>query len=196
MLDEIFGDRDAIMSSDQGRSFRAFWDFLMSAARQDELGTLLERVFELDAVLTLAPDRRLKRIHHDWLAAGEVTQRTVARLSEQLRRYLDDQALLENRRIMTLIRELEQHALASSRRSSIRSVRCQLAEQPRGANRDGTLRVTSTEPCRSPSFPLPSAAAQTRRVAPCPRAASSRTSPTRSRARRPRRCRKTNAHRD
>lgn len=112
VLDEIFGDRDAITSSDQGRSFRAFWDFLMSAAHQDEFGTLLERVFELDAVLALAPDRRLKRIHHDWLAAGEITQRTVARLSEQLRRYLDDQALLENRRIMTLIRELEQHALA------------------------------------------------------------------------------------
>jgi hypothetical protein len=36
----------------------------------------------------------------------------VARLSEQLRRYLDDQAWFENRRIMTVIRELEQRALA------------------------------------------------------------------------------------
>jgi hypothetical protein len=41
-----------------------------------------------------------------------VAQRTVARLSEQLRRYLDDQAWLENRRIMQLIRGLEQSALA------------------------------------------------------------------------------------
>ena len=112
VLEEIFREHDAIASSDQGRSFRAFWDFLMSPARQEELGALLERVFELEAVAELSPDPRLKRIHYDWLAAGEVTQRTVARLSEQLRRYLDDQAWLENRRIMSVIRELEQHALA------------------------------------------------------------------------------------
>jgi flagellar motility protein MotE (MotC chaperone) len=112
VLEAIFGDRDAIADSDQGRTFGAFWDFLMSPARQEELTELMERVLELDSVAKLEPDRRLKRIHYDWLEAGEVTQRTVARLSEQLRRYLDDQAWLENRRIMGLLREIEQHALA------------------------------------------------------------------------------------
>jgi hypothetical protein len=112
MLDEIFGESDAIADSDQGRSFRAFWDFLMSAARQEELSAMLEGVLALEPVVDLHPDPQFRRIHYDWLNAGEVTQRTVARLSEQLRRYLDDQAWLENRRIMGIIRELEQHALA------------------------------------------------------------------------------------
>ncbi len=112
MLDEIFGQSDAIADSDQGRSFRAFWDFLMSAARQEELSAMLEGVLALEPVVDLHPDPQFRRIHYDWLNAGEVTQRTVARLSEQLRRYLDDQAWLENRRIMGIIRELEQHALA------------------------------------------------------------------------------------
>ena len=112
LLDEIFGERDAIEASDQGKSFRAFWDFLMSAARQEELSTLLDSVFQLDPVKALEPDRRLLRIHYDWLNAGEVAQRTIARLSEQLRRYLDDQAWLENRRIMQLLRDVEQHAIA------------------------------------------------------------------------------------
>jgi Protein of unknown function (DUF3375) len=112
LLEDIFSQRDAIASSDQGRSFRAFWDFLMSPARQEELSTLLGKVFELDPVRDLSPDQRLRRIHYDWLGAGEVAQRTVARLSEQLRRYLDDQAWLENRRIMQLIRGVEQNALA------------------------------------------------------------------------------------
>lgn len=111
-LDAVFGDRDVIADSDQGRSFRAFWDFLMSPSRQEEFGDYLERVMALEPVVELVPDPRLKRIHHDWLEAGETTQRTVARLSEQLRRYLDDQAWLENRRIMNVIRSLEQHALA------------------------------------------------------------------------------------
>jgi flagellar motility protein MotE (MotC chaperone) len=112
VLETIFGERDAITDSDQGRSFRAFWDFLMSPARQEELTVLLERILALAPVAELAPDPRLKRVHYDWLTAGEETQRTVAKLSEQLRRYLDDQAWHEDRRIMTVIRELEQTALA------------------------------------------------------------------------------------
>jgi len=111
LLDEIFGERDVIADSDQGKSFRAFWDFLMSPARQEELSSLLAKVFALDPVRSLEPDRRLLRVHYDWLEAGERTQRTVARLSEQLRRYLDDKAWVENRRIMQLIREVEQRAL-------------------------------------------------------------------------------------
>jgi hypothetical protein len=51
-------------------------------------------------------------VHYDWLEAGEHTQRTVAKLSLQLRRFLDDQAWLENRRIMDLLRSIENHALA------------------------------------------------------------------------------------
>ncbi|HEY3455799.1 MAG TPA: DUF3375 domain-containing protein [Bryobacteraceae bacterium] len=112
LLEDIFGERDVITDSDQGKSFRTFWDFLMSPSRQAELSELLEAVFRLEAIQELAPDRRLLRIHYDWMAAGEVAQRTVARLSEQLRRYLDDQMWLENRRIMQLIREVEQRALS------------------------------------------------------------------------------------
>jgi len=112
LLEKIFGERDAIADSDQGRSFRAFWDFLMSPARQEELTSLMSRVFELAPVRQLRPDPRLLRVHYDWLEAGEVAQRTVARLSEQLRRYLDDKVWLENRRIMQLLRDVEQSALA------------------------------------------------------------------------------------
>ena len=112
LLDSILGERDAIASSDQGTSFRAFWDFLMSPDRQEEFTEKLKRVFDLPAIRETVPDPRLRRVHYDWLAAGEVTQRTVAKLSEQLRRYLDDRAFLENRRIMELIRNIEQQATA------------------------------------------------------------------------------------
>ncbi|MBN1961543.1 MAG: DUF3375 domain-containing protein [Deltaproteobacteria bacterium] len=112
LLDQIFGEHDAISDSDQGRSFRAFWDFLMSPARQEELSKLLEQAFALKPVRSLTPDPRLLRVHFDWLEAGEVTQRTVAKLSSELRRFLDDKVWLENRRIMQIIRDIEHHALA------------------------------------------------------------------------------------
>jgi len=111
LLEQIMGERDAIADSDQGKSFRAFWDFLMSQSRQEELSQLLEQVLDLPPIRELCPDTRLQRVHYDWLEAGEHTQRTVARLSEQLRRFLDDQAWLENRRIMDILRNLESHAL-------------------------------------------------------------------------------------
>ncbi|MFL9856132.1 DUF3375 domain-containing protein [Paraburkholderia madseniana] len=112
LLEEIMGERDAIADSDQGRSFRAFWDFLMSSSRQEELTLLLDRVLALPPVAELKPDARTRRVHYDWLEAGEHTQRTVAFLSQQLRRFLDDQAWLENRRIMDILHGVEAKALA------------------------------------------------------------------------------------
>lgn len=109
LLVELVGNRADISSSDQGRSFQAFYDLLLSEARQDELSELLAQVQSLDA---LEADRRLRTIHHDWSDAAERTQRTVRQISEQLRRFLDDQIWLENRRVLDLVRSVEASALA------------------------------------------------------------------------------------
>jgi Protein of unknown function (DUF3375) len=112
LVEEMIGGRDAIAESDQGRSFQAFWDFLLSRQRQEELSGLLTRVLALPAVSELKPDARTRLVHHDWLEAGGTTQRMVAQLSQQLRRFLDDQVWLENRRIMDILRNIETKALA------------------------------------------------------------------------------------
>ena len=112
LLEDILSERDSIEESDQGRSFRAFWEFLLSADRQEELTRLLEQVLALPPVAEMNPDARTRRVHYDWLEASEHTQRMVARLSEQLRRFLDDQAWLENRRIMDILHGIETKALA------------------------------------------------------------------------------------
>jgi hypothetical protein len=109
LLDRIVGDRHAIADSDQGRSFQAFHDFLLSRVRRDEMTNLLGRLVELEG---LEVDRSLGRIHFDWLDAAERTQQTVRLLSEQLRRFLDDKVWLENRRVVELLRSIERSALA------------------------------------------------------------------------------------
>lgn len=108
LLAELVGSRADINTSDQGRSFQSFYDFLLSEVRQDELAGLLAKVEELDAV---DADRRLRTIHHDWSEAAERTQQTVRQISEQLRRFLDDQVWLENRRVLDLVRQVEAAAL-------------------------------------------------------------------------------------
>lgn len=109
LLDEVLGNRSGIAESDQGRSFRAFYDLLLSAERQAELTDLLDRLQRIDSITDRDP--RLARVHFDWIDASERTQATVRLLSEQLRRFLDDQVWLENRRVFDLLRGIESKAL-------------------------------------------------------------------------------------
>lgn len=109
LLDEVLGSRTSIDGSPQGQSFAAFFDFLLSADSRAEFSALLEKVHDLEDI---GPrDARLRYVHHDWHAAGERTQSTVRLLSEQLRKFLDDQAWLENRRIMDLIAGIQSRAI-------------------------------------------------------------------------------------
>ena len=109
LLDDVLGSRETIAGSDQGKSFQAFYDFLLSQARQEELSGLLDSVHQLTEIT--GRDPRLRHIHYDWLDAAERTQATVRQLSEQLRRFLDDQVWFENRRVIDILRDIESHAL-------------------------------------------------------------------------------------
>lgn len=121
LLAEIFGEQDAINLSDQGRSFEAFWTFLMSLERREELQDLLAQALELPEIAGMTSEKVLAGHPQDrWLAdyrfhlseAGEKVQRTAAQLVEQLRRFLDSQMWLENKRIAELVRDIDKHALA------------------------------------------------------------------------------------
>lgn len=109
LLEDVLGSRETIAGSDQGRSFQAFYDFLLSQARQEELSELLDSVHSLNDLP--GKDTRLRHIHYDWLDAAERTQATVRQLSEQLRRFLDDQVWFENRRVIDILRGIEARAL-------------------------------------------------------------------------------------
>jgi len=56
LLAELVHGRSMIDSSDQGRSFQAFYDLLLSTSGQEELSMLLER---LTGIVELGADRRL-----------------------------------------------------------------------------------------------------------------------------------------
>ena len=109
LLDEALGSRNGIAESDQGRSFQTFYDFLLSYHKQAEFTELLERLQHIEDLGH--QDRRLSRIHFDWIDASERTQATVRLLSDQLRRFLDNQVWMENRRVFDLLRAIELKAL-------------------------------------------------------------------------------------
>jgi hypothetical protein len=136
----VFGSRNSITDSDQGRSFQALFDFLLSHQRQAELTELLDR---LAAIQDIGEhDSRLRHLHFDWIDAGERTQATVRGLSEQLRRFLNDQVWLENRRVFDLLRSIESQGcgappLSAAAREGVG--RC-------GCNHHAALRASALRP--------------------------------------------------
>jgi flagellar motility protein MotE (MotC chaperone) len=112
LLDEIFEQQDYIRDSEQGRSFNAFWEFLMSPQRQQALENMTTAALQQEALREVDDRQFLPRIGYFLLEAGEKVFRTNAQLAEQLRKYLADQAWLEDKRILQLIRGIERSAVA------------------------------------------------------------------------------------
>lgn len=107
-------DADAeLKSSDQGRSFYTFWDFLMAPSRQEELYDLLEDVQQQpDLQPVIQEGRVLQHLPANLLEAGEKVVLSNAGLAQQLRRMLDEQSIAERRRVRALITEIKQQTFS------------------------------------------------------------------------------------
>ena len=104
----------ALKESDQGRSFYAFWRFLIAQDKKDQLRDLLERVYALEDLGTLEGDySMLRNVVRHLSEAGEKVVQSNRRLAEQLRRMLEEAHLQENRRVMDLVAEIKKAALGA-----------------------------------------------------------------------------------
>ena len=84
----------------------------MSSASQEDFADTLERVLQLKPVREMGTGWNSRNIHHDWVQAGAHVQETVAALSQQLRHYVDENYIEEERRINQILREIEGKALS------------------------------------------------------------------------------------
>lgn len=113
VLDDLFGQQDYLKQTDQGRSFKAFWEFLMSHQMQDELDVLLEKVLNLPQVKALQEEWGIHRIKNNLMDAGEKVNRTTDSLIEQLRKFLELKSFQENKRIHENLERLERLLLTN-----------------------------------------------------------------------------------
>lgn len=67
LLETIFQEQDGIAHSEQGKSFAAFWKFLMSSSSQDDFRNTLDKVLNLKPVQEMRISRNISNIHHDWI---------------------------------------------------------------------------------------------------------------------------------
>lgn len=111
ILDDIFEAHDLIMHSDQGKSFSAFWEFLMDQRKQDELDELIQSTFEQPELTGFRPRSVVPRLKMALVDAGDRVHKTTDRLVEQLRRFLAAKTYLENKRAADVIQQIEELAL-------------------------------------------------------------------------------------
>lgn len=107
LLDNVFRHQDYLWNTDQGKSFRAFWEFLMSERMQAELETLLEKLNNIPAIREIKREQTVDRIKTNLVDAGDKVNRSNDGLIEQLRKFVEQKNLSESRHIMQSIEEIE-----------------------------------------------------------------------------------------
>ncbi|MEM7797791.1 MAG: DUF3375 domain-containing protein [Chloroflexota bacterium] len=99
---------EQIQESDEGQSFRAFYELLTHPEQREQFDLLLEAVGEKPHLKRFqAENHILSRLTTHLLDAGERVNQSNRRLAEHLRRVVDSRNLVERRRVQALSREIK-----------------------------------------------------------------------------------------
>lgn len=107
LLDHVFQQQDHLWNTDQGKSFRAFWEFLMSEQMQEELEDLLEKINSIPAIREIKREQIVDRIKTNLVDSGDKVNRSNDGLIEQLRKFVEQKNLSESRHILHSIESIE-----------------------------------------------------------------------------------------
>ncbi len=111
VVGEVLDAYDELWASDQGKSFAAFWELLMNNQQQESLDEMLREVKSLPHLPPTSHNSIISRLKINLIEAGDQVNRSSHRLVGQLRRFLDAQVLMENKRMMETIHELQELAV-------------------------------------------------------------------------------------
>ena len=107
VLDEVFEYQDVIENSDEGQSFSTFFELLMTPEMRDGMRKNLQGLLKhKEAEQLLANETLLRHLYSYLLDAGTKVNTTRQQVTDQLRRYVQEQSQ-DNRRILELIRDYE-----------------------------------------------------------------------------------------
>lgn len=107
VLEGLFEQHKSLLEEDQGKSFIAFWEFLLSQSKQDEFERMVADVLNLPAVQEVQRENfSIANVRNDLIEAGDRTKRSTNSLLEQLRKYLEHKSFTENKRIYDNIQEI------------------------------------------------------------------------------------------
>jgi hypothetical protein len=106
-LKELFMNQDMIMNTPQGKSFEAFYEFLMNPEKQGVLDELVDNILSLDELKDFKNNNQIGMLKENLVDSGDKVNKTTRSLSEQLRRFLDSTSFQESKRVLEIINEIE-----------------------------------------------------------------------------------------
>ncbi|MAM33792.1 MAG: hypothetical protein CMI36_16445 [Owenweeksia sp.] len=131
LLAETFDSLYELKKTDQGKSFYAFWNFLLDDAGQEELRQLTKEVYEVmeDREIEVSSKslRKLKNLLH--MAARKVLDKNGT-LAEKLSREIVAKDQLESRKFRELMAGIRQLALRHSEKPHDKTIYLELEAEP------------------------------------------------------------------
>jgi hypothetical protein len=99
---------EQLENSEEGQSFRAFYELLTYPTQRDRFDSLLVQVFQSPRLTQFSDENEiLKRLTSHLLEAGERVNQSNRRLAEHLRRIVDTRNVTESRRVQALARDIK-----------------------------------------------------------------------------------------
>lgn len=129
ILGYTFDSLDELKESDQGKSFYAFWEFLISQNRQDLWKELVQAVFQMleDRNITF-DDVFLRKIKYFLYRAGQKVNDANDRMSEKLSRVISERELAERLKVKEAIDSIKKLALVFIERDQFPPIGIEIEE--------------------------------------------------------------------
>lgn len=106
VLEDLFQQQTNLLEEDQGKSFTAFWEFLLSHSKQEEFEKLINEVLNIPVVQEVQRENfSIANVRNNLIEAGDKTKKSTNSLLEQLRKYLEHKSFFENKRIYDNIQD-------------------------------------------------------------------------------------------
>jgi Protein of unknown function (DUF3375) len=111
ILGYAFGAYDALRSSNQGKSFYAFWDFLISRPGQDDWRELTQQLLQLLQDRDIAADGEfLQNVKSLLLQQGTHVYQANDKMAEKLSRIITEKEIARHRRLRRQISQIKEMA--------------------------------------------------------------------------------------
>ncbi len=131
ILNYTFDALDELKESDQGKSFYAFWEFLIAQNRQDQWKELINRVFSiLDERSISYDDVFLRKMKNYLYKAGQKVSEANDRMSDKLSRVISEKELAERIKVKASINRIKELALKFIERDELPSIGMEIEHKP------------------------------------------------------------------
>ena len=108
ILGTVLDADEQLEESDEGQSFRAFYELLTHPEQRESFDSLISAVFDMPRLIPFVNENAvLQRLTSHLLDAGERVNQSNQRLAEHLRRVVDTRNIIESRRVQTLAQEIK-----------------------------------------------------------------------------------------